>query len=83
MAIIGIDLGTTNSLASIKEDAEKYIGEEVMEAVISVPAYSNDAQRKATKRAGELAGLKVEFEKILVTQNLEKWTIYRLLTRRS
>lgn len=47
-------------LKSLKEDAEKYIGEEVIEAVISVPAYFNDAQRKATKRAGELAGLKVE-----------------------
>lgn len=47
-------------LKSLKEDAEKYLGEEVTEAVISVPAYFNDAQRKATKRAGELAGLKVE-----------------------
>ncbi len=47
-------------LKSLKEDAEKYICEEVVEAVISVPAYFNDAQRKATKRAGELAGLKVE-----------------------
>ncbi|MBU5484315.1 molecular chaperone HscC [Clostridium sp. MSJ-11] len=47
-------------IKSLKEDAEKYIGEEVIEAVISVPAYFNDAQRKATKRAGELAGLKVE-----------------------
>ncbi len=47
-------------LKSLKEDAEKYICEEVIEAVISVPAYFNDAQRKATKRAGELAGLKVE-----------------------
>ncbi|MEJ8552779.1 molecular chaperone HscC [Tepidibacter sp. Z1-5] len=47
-------------LKSLKEDAEKYICEEIIEAVISVPAYFNDAQRKATKRAGELAGLKVE-----------------------
>lgn len=47
-------------LKRLKEDAESYLGEEVVEAVISVPAYFNDAQRKATKRAGELAGLKVE-----------------------
>ncbi len=47
-------------LASLKEDAESFLGQEVTEAVISVPAYFNDAQRKATKRAGELAGLKVE-----------------------
>ncbi|MGL4774710.1 MAG: Hsp70 family protein [Clostridium sp.] len=45
---------------SLKEDAEKFLGEEVKEAVISVPAYFNDAQRKATQRAGELAGFKVE-----------------------
>jgi len=47
-------------LRSLKEDAEAFLGEEVTEAVISVPAYFNDARRKATKRAGELAGLKVE-----------------------
>ena len=47
-------------LRSLKEDAEAYLGEEVTEAVISVPAYFNDTQRRATKRAGELAGLKVE-----------------------
>ncbi len=47
-------------LKALKADAEAYLGEEVIEAVISVPAYFNDAQRKATKRAGELAGLKVE-----------------------
>ncbi len=47
-------------LRSLKEDAEAYLGEEVTEAVISVPAYFNDARRKATKRAGELAGLRVE-----------------------
>jgi len=46
-------------LRSLKEDAEVYLGEEVTEAIISVPAYFNDLQRKATKRAGELAGLKV------------------------
>ena len=46
-------------LRSLKEDAEVYLGEEVTEAIISVPAYFNDLQRKATKQAGELAGLKV------------------------
>ncbi len=47
-------------LRALKEDAESYLGEEVTEAVISVPAYFDDKRRKATKRAGELAGLKVE-----------------------
>ena len=47
-------------LRSLKEDAEHFLGEPVTEAVISVPAYFNDTRRKATKRAGELAGLKVE-----------------------
>ncbi|MBQ6586527.1 MAG: molecular chaperone HscC [Coriobacteriales bacterium] len=47
-------------LRSLKEDAEHFLGEPVEEAIISVPAYFNDSQRKATKRAGELAGLKVE-----------------------
>ncbi len=47
-------------LRSLKEDAEVFLGEEVNEAIISVPAYFNDVQRKATKQAGEMAGLKVE-----------------------
>lgn len=47
-------------LKSLKEDAETFLGEPVTEAVISVPAYFNDIQRKATKAAGELAGLKVD-----------------------
>ena len=47
-------------LRTLKEDAEEYLGTSVSEAVISVPAYFNDLQRTATKRAGELAGLKVE-----------------------
>ena len=47
-------------LRSLKEDAEEYLGCEVAEAVISVPAYFNDRQRKDTKKAGELAGFKVE-----------------------
>ncbi len=47
-------------IRSLKEDAETYLGEKVTEAIISVPAYFNDARRKATKQAGELAGLKIE-----------------------
>lgn len=47
-------------LRSLKADAEAYLGEEVREAIISVPAYFSDAQRKATRAAGELAGLKLE-----------------------
>jgi molecular chaperone HscC len=47
-------------LRSLKEDAQHYLGEEVTEAIISVPAYFDEARRKATKRAGELAGLNVE-----------------------
>ena len=46
-------------LKSLKEDAEAFLGEAVTDAIISVPAYFNDHQRKATKRAGELAGLNV------------------------
>ncbi len=46
-------------LRSLKEDAEVFLQETVDEAIISVPAYFNDNQRKATKKAGELAGLKV------------------------
>ncbi|MCM1044648.1 MAG: molecular chaperone HscC [Candidatus Gastranaerophilales bacterium] len=47
-------------LRALKEDAESFLGEAVTEAVISVPAYFDDKRRKATKRAGELAGLTVE-----------------------
>lgn len=47
-------------IRSLKQDAEAYLGHPIEEAIISVPAYFNDAQRKATQRAGELAGLKVE-----------------------
>lgn len=47
-------------IKSLKEDAEHYLGMAVNEAVISVPAYFSDVQRKATKRAGELAGLRVD-----------------------
>jgi molecular chaperone DnaK len=47
-------------LKKLKRDAENYFGEEISRAVITVPAYFNDAQRNATKRAGELAGFTVE-----------------------
>ena len=47
-------------LMKLKKDAEKYLGEEVTQAVITVPAYFDDAQRQATKQAGEIAGFKVE-----------------------
>ena len=47
-------------LRSLKEDLEAYVGHPVAEAVISVPAYFNDSQRRATKKAGELAGFRVE-----------------------
>src|SRR3989339_807595 len=47
-------------LAKAKADAEAYLGAKVEKAVITVPAYFNDAQRQATKQAGEIAGLKVE-----------------------
>lgn len=47
-------------LRSLKEDAEAYLGQPVDEAVISVPAYFNDQQRRATRQAGEMAGFKVE-----------------------
>ena len=47
-------------LQDIKDYAEKYLGEEVTQAVITVPAYFNDSQRQATKDAGKIAGLKVE-----------------------
>ncbi len=46
-------------LRKLKEDAEAYLGEKVLKAVVTVPAYFNDAQRTATKNAGEIAGLDV------------------------
>ena len=46
-------------LQKMKETAEKYLGQEVTKAVITVPAYFNDAQRQATKDAGKIAGLEV------------------------
>ena len=47
-------------LMKLKKDAESYLGESVTKAVITVPAYFNDAQRQATKNAGKIAGLEVE-----------------------
>ncbi len=47
-------------LAKMKKDAEEFLGEEVKEAVITVPAYFDDSQRQATKDAGKIAGLKVK-----------------------
>jgi molecular chaperone HscC len=47
-------------LKSLKADAEAYLGQPVTEAVITVPAYFNDRQRKATRKAGQLAGLQVD-----------------------
>ena len=47
-------------ISKLKADAEKYLGEKVTEAVITVPAYFNDAQRQATKDAGKIAGLNVD-----------------------
>jgi len=46
-------------LAKLKRDAEQYLGEDVTDAVVTVPAYFNDAERQATKEAGEIAGLNV------------------------
>ena len=47
-------------LSKLKKDAESYLGEKVTRAVITVPAYFNDAERQATKNAGKIAGLEVE-----------------------
>ncbi len=47
-------------LMKLKSDAEAYLGEKVTEAVITVPAYFNDAERQATKNAGKIAGLDVK-----------------------
>ncbi|MFC0314778.1 molecular chaperone DnaK [Gordonia phosphorivorans] len=50
---------SARTLMKLKRDAEAYLGEDVTEAVITVPAYFNDAQRQATKEAGQIAGLEV------------------------
>jgi molecular chaperone HscC len=62
---VGANCFTSEQLSSlvlkkIKEDAEAFLGEEITEAVISVPAYFDDCRRNATKQAAELSGLKVE-----------------------
>jgi molecular chaperone DnaK len=50
---------SANILTKMKDTAEAYLGEKVTQAVITVPAYFNDAQRQATKEAGAIAGLEV------------------------
>ena len=50
---------SARTLQKLKRDAEAYLGDEVTEAVITVPAYFEDAQRQATKEAGQIAGLNV------------------------
>lgn len=67
MAVIEVDGKTytpqeiaSRVLMKLKKDAEDYLGEKVDSAVITVPAYFDDAQRQATKQAGEIAGLKVD-----------------------
>ena len=50
---------SARTLQKLKRDAEAYLGEEVTDAVITVPAYFEDAQRQATKEAGQIAGLNV------------------------
>ena len=50
---------SARTLMKLKRDAEAYLGEEVTDAVITVPAYFEDAQRQATKEAGQIAGLNV------------------------
>lgn len=62
---LGVNLLSSEQLSSlvlkkIREDAEAFLGEEVTEAVISVPAYFDDVRRSATKQAAEMSGLKVE-----------------------
>ena len=47
-------------LQKMKKTAEEFLDQEITEAVVTVPAYFNDAQRQATKEAGEIAGLKVQ-----------------------
>ena len=51
---------SARTLMKLKHDAEEYLGEKVTDAVITVPAYFNDAERQATKEAGEIAGLTVK-----------------------
>ena len=68
-------------LQKLKGDAESYLGEKVTEAVITVPAYFNDAQRQATKDAGKIAGLDVKRE--LSTSQQQQRTAYGLDNEKS
>jgi molecular chaperone DnaK len=61
-------------LMKLKKDAEKYLGEKVEQAVITVPAYFDDAQRQATKQAGEIAGLKLKESSMSQQLRLCLWT---------
>ena len=67
-------------LQKLKGDAENYLGEKVTEAVITVPAYFNDAQRQATKDAGKIAGLDV---KRIINEPTAAALAYGLDTRKS
>ena len=67
-------------LQKLKKDAEGYLGETVSEAVITVPAYFNDAQRQATKDAGKIAGLDV---KRIINEPTAAALAYGLDTRKS
>ena len=60
--------------SELKADAEGYLGEKVTEAVITVPAYFNDAQRQATKDAGKIAGLDVKRISMSLRQRACLWT---------
>lgn len=71
-------------LAKLKRDAEAYLGETVTDAVITVPAYFSDAQRQATKEAGELAGLRVarivnEPTAAALTYGLDKASVFQTI----
>ena len=67
-------------LQKLKADAEGYLGEKVTEAVITVPAYFNDAQRQATKDAGKIAGLDV---KRIINELQQQLLLMVLTTRKS
>lgn len=71
-------------LRTLRERAERHLGTEVRKAVITVPAYFNDAQRQATREAGELAGLEVvriinEPTAASLTYDTDQWDLKRIL----
>ena len=70
-------------LQKLKKDAEAYLGEKVTEAVITVPAYFNDAQRQATKDAGKIAGLDVHVSSTSLQQQLLHMVLTMRKSRRS